>query len=74
MSMNLAVGLSFGLVGAVSFLIMLARAFGGGQLGKKQNSRSGSYTQISDTDLYTFDFDADLRQAHIDSAKQYGLL
>jgi len=72
--MNLAVGLSFGLFGIVGFLAQVAKAHLSGDLGDKQNSRSGSYAQISDTDIYAFDFDADLRQAHIDSAKQYGLL
>ena len=70
MSMNLAVGLSFGLFGIVGCLVQAARAYFSGGLGGTQNPHSG-HAQISDTDPYMFD--ADLRQAHIDSAEQYGL-
>jgi len=71
MSMNLAVGLSFGLFGIVGCLVQVARAYFTGGLRDDQNHRSG-HAQISDKDPYSFD--ADLRQAHIESAKEYGLL
>ena len=70
MSMNLAVGLSFGLVGIVGFLAQAARAHFSGDLGDKKIPHSG-HAQISDMDPYSFD--ADHRQAHIDSAEQHAL-